>query len=154
MGNTLILINTVLSGILLFLFCIILFLQLRPLKKEKKGKDKPQLNNEETLPAFNFFNGKIHSNGLVSMKLQNSGAKVSEINFVTDNENIEFRCQSEKLETREDATLSIVPRKFNFSDSYFESNDVLFSIKYLSLLNDPMEERFKIENINSVVKLG
>ena len=153
MVDGLLIINTVVSFITLAMVISLLYLQIRPLKKKEK-EENPQLYNDEVLPSFNFFNGKIHSNGLVSMKLQNSGAKIKEINFFCGNENIEFRCGSDKLETRDETSLSIVPRKFNFSENFFEENDVLFSIKYISLLNDQMEEKFKMENINSIVKVS
>lgn len=153
MGDGLLILNTVVSFITLALVIALLYLQIRPLKKKEK-EENPQLYNEEILPSFNFFNGKIHSNGLVSIKLQNNGAKIKELSLNSENKNIEFRCGSEKLETRDETSLSIVPRKFNFSENYFEANDVLFSIKYVSLLNDQMEEKFKMENINSIVKVS
>jgi len=154
MGNTLILINTVISVILLALVSVILYLQIRRPGTKNKPIERPSENfSEELLPFFNFYNGKIHNNGLVSMKLKNSGGKITEIRFISNTENIEFRCGTDQLEAGQDTTISIVPLGFNFSESYFESNDLLFTIKYKSLLNDFVDEQYKIEDLVSIIKI-
>lgn len=154
MGNTLILINTVISIILLALVSVILYLQIRRPGTKNKPKEIPSENfSEVLLPVFSFYNGKVHNNGLVSMKLKNSGGKITEIIFIPNTENIEFRCGTDQLEAGQDTTISIVPLGFNFSESYFESNDLLFTIKYKSLLNDFVDEQYKIEDLVSIIKI-
>ena len=154
MGNGLIIINTIVSIVILALVSVILYLQLRRPGSKNKTIEEPTGNfSEELLPFFNFYNGKIHNNGLVSMKLKNSGGKITEIRFIPNTENVEFRCGTDQLEAGQDTTISIVPLGFNFSDNYFESNDLLFTIKYKSLLNDFVDEQYKIEDLLSIIKI-
>jgi len=154
-GNILILINTAISVILLALVSVILYLQIRRPGTKNKPKEIPSEDfSKELLPVFSFFNGKTHSNGLISMKLKNSGGKIKEIRFFPNTENIEFRCSTDQLETGQDTTISVVPLGFNFSENYFESNDLIFTIKYKSLLNDFVDEQYKIEDLGSIIKIN
>ena len=131
---------------------VILYLQIRQSGTKKKPKEIPSDDfSKELLPVFSFYNGKVHNNGLVSMKLKNSGGKITEIRFIP---NTEFRCGTNRLEAGQDTTISVVPLGFNFSENYFESNDLLFTIKYKSLLNDFVDEQYKIEDLGSIVKIN
>jgi len=154
MENGLLIINTVVSLITLALVSVLLYLQLRKPATQKISVEEASENiSNELLPAFSFYNGKVHNNGLVSMKLKNSGGKIEEIRFTTTIENTEFRCGTEILESGQETTISIVPLGFNFSENYFESNDLLFSVNYKSLLNDYVDEQYKIENPANITKV-
>ncbi len=153
MENGLIIINTVVSLITLALVVFLLYLQVKKPATQKEPVEEPTATiSNELLPELSFYNGKVHNNGLVSMKLKNTGGKIEEIRFTTTIENTDFRCGTEKLESGQETTISIVPQGFNFSDNYFESNDILFSVNYKSLLNDYLDEQYRIENPGTIIK--
>ena len=153
MGNGLILINTVISVVTLALVLVLLYLQLKKPGTKKISEEVPAKDfSEELMPSFSFYNGKVHNNGLVSMKLKNSGGKIKEIIFTPGVENIEFRCGTDTLDTGQETTISVVPLGFNFTENYFESNELPFTVKYKSLLNDYVDERYNIENPATITK--
>ena len=155
MGNGLILINTVISAVTLVLVLVLLYFQLRkPGKKKVTEEQPPQDFSEELMPTFSFYNGKLHNNGLVSMKLKNSGGSIKEVRFTPGIENIEFRCGTETLDTGQETTISVVPLGFNFTEDYFESNELLFTVKYKSLLNDYVDEKYRIDGPSNITKVS
>ena len=155
MGNSLVVINTVISIVVLILVCIVLYLQLKhgSAKKAKdEGKTAPE--NDEISPVFSFYSGKIHNSGIISMKVKNSGGKIKEMLFSADAGKIEFRGATQELLTDQETTVSLVPNGFNFTDNYFQENEVTFSVNYKDLLNDTHVEKFKIEDLNSISQIS
>ena len=155
MGDGLLLINTFISIVTLALVSVLLYLQLRKPAKKKVAEDQPSEDfSEELMPSFSFYNGKLHNNGIVSMKLKNSGGNIKEISFNPGLDNIEFRCGTESLDTGQETTISLVPMGFNFTDDYFNSNKLTFAVKYKSILNDYVDENYRIESPSVITKIS
>ncbi|MGI9533440.1 MAG: hypothetical protein ACR2NW_00680 [Thermodesulfobacteriota bacterium] len=154
MGNSLIYLSTFLTSISLLFIATILYFQLREFRLLRRQNEILSVRQEEEpLPILNFYNGKVHNNGMLSVKVKNTGKRINGIKFISENNKVDIRCGNESVNKEEDLTVSFVPEGFNFSESYFETRDLIFSINYKSILNDSKKENFKMENPQTIFKI-
>ena len=147
-------INSVLTAIALLFIAFILYFQLREFRLLRRQNELLSVKQEdEPLPILNFYNGKLHNNGMVSVKLKNTGENIKEIKFISENNKVDIRCGNSSLNKQEDITVSFVPEGFDFSESFFTSRDLNFSINYKSILNDSKKENFKMEDPLTIIRV-
>lgn len=154
MGNELVLLNLILICIALLFIGYVLLVQQKEFRLLRKQNELLETRKEdESLPILNFYNGKAHGSGIVSIKLKNTGKKINNINFISRSEKIDIRCTGTSLSKDEDITLSFVPDGFDISDKYFNSSDLTYSIRYKTVLNEEKLEHFRMKDPGSVFKI-